>query len=148
QTVLGVSQIQNAVEPPATTSGSPAPAAHLRPTVATAVPVGTMPGTAVGVGTPRYVPAGELPPGTVVGEYKIDGKIGEGGMGVVYSATHPLIGKHAAIKVISAELGTDPVLVQRFVQEARSVNQIGHPNIVDVFAFGQLPDGRNYFVME
>ncbi|HEX5062855.1 MAG TPA: protein kinase [Kofleriaceae bacterium] len=118
----------------------------MKPTAAeTAVPSpGTMPGTVA----PRFVPVGELPPGTVVGEYKIDAKIGEGGMGIVYSATHPLIGKRAAIKVISAELGTDPVLVQRFVQEARSVNQIGHPNIVDVFAFGKLPDNRNYFVME
>jgi len=113
-----------------------------------AVTAATLQGTAVGLGAPRYVPSGELAPGTVVGEYKIEQKIGEGGMGAVYSATHPTIGKRAAIKVISAELGTEPVLVQRFVQEARSVNQIGHPNIVDVFAFGQLPDGRNYFVME
>jgi serine/threonine-protein kinase len=143
QTVLGVSQVAK--------PAAAAPTPNLRPTVAeTAVPVsaGTMPGTAVGTGAPRYVPSGELPQGTVVGEYKIDTKIGEGGMGIVYSATHPMIGKRAAIKVISGELGTDPVLVQRFVQEARSVNQIGHPNIVDVFAFGKLPDGRNYFVME
>ena len=90
----------------------------------------------------------ELVAGMVVGEYRIDKKIGEGGMGAVYSATHPMIGKRAAIKVISAALGTDASAVNRFVQEARSVNQIGHPNIVDVFAFGELPDGRNYFVME
>ena len=90
----------------------------------------------------------DLVPGFVVGEYKIDKKIGEGGMGAVYSATHPMIGKRAAIKVISAALGTNAEAVGRFVQEARSVNQIGHPNIVDVFAFGELPDGRNYFVME
>ncbi|MDX2090179.1 MAG: protein kinase [Kofleriaceae bacterium] len=85
---------------------------------------------------------------TVVGEYKIQKKIGEGGMGAVYSAMHPMIGKRAAIKVISAALSSDASAVQRFVHEAQSVNQIGHPNIVDVFAFGALPDGRNYFVME
>jgi serine/threonine-protein kinase len=90
----------------------------------------------------------DLLPGAQVGEYIVDKKIGEGGMGAVYSATHPMIGKRAAIKVISSALGTDASAVARFVQEARSVNQIGHPNIVDVFAFGELPDGRNYFVME
>jgi eukaryotic-like serine/threonine-protein kinase len=93
-------------------------------------------------------PTTDLVAGFVVGEYRIEKKIGEGGMGAVYSATHPMIGKRAAIKVISAALGTDASAVNRFVQEARSVNQIGHPNIVDVFAFGELPDGRNYFVME
>ncbi|HTL36718.1 MAG TPA: protein kinase, partial [Kofleriaceae bacterium] len=133
--------------PPTVAPG--APNANFRPTVAeTAAPLPTASGTGFVGGGQRFVPAGDLPPGTVVGEYKIDQKIGEGGMGTVYSATHPTIGKRAAIKVISAELGQDPVLVQRFVQEARSVNQIGHPNIVDVFAFGKLPDGRSYFVME
>ena len=107
----------------------------------------TVAGTAVGVAVPRSL-TGDLVAGTVVGEYRIDKKIGQGGMGVVYSAVHPLIGKKAAIKVIGADVGTDPIVVQRFIQEARSVNQIGHPNIVDVFAFGQLSDGRNYFVME
>jgi eukaryotic-like serine/threonine-protein kinase len=93
-------------------------------------------------------PTTDLVPGFIVGEYQIDKKIGEGGMGAVYSAIHPMIGKRAAVKVISAALGTNAEAVGRFVQEARSVNQIGHPNIVDVFAFGELPDGRNYFVME
>ncbi|MBI4510067.1 MAG: serine/threonine protein kinase [Deltaproteobacteria bacterium] len=90
----------------------------------------------------------DLPPGTVVGEYQVVGKLGEGGMGAVYSAQHPLIGKKAAIKVISPMLCTDASAVERFVQEARAVNQIGHPNIVDVFSFGELSDGRSYFVME
>ena len=101
------------------------------------------------IAVPRFPHnSGDLAPGTLVGEYRIEAKIGEGGMGAVYAAVHPLIGKKAAIKVIAAELGADPVVVQRFVQEARTVNQIGHPNIVDVFAFGKLPDGRNYFVMD
>src|SRR5213075_3104078 len=80
-----------------------------------------------------------LHPGTIVGEYTIERKIGEGGMGSVYLATHPLIGKRAAIKVISRTLSSDRTSVQRFVQEARAANAIGHPNIVDVFSLGTLP---------
>jgi serine/threonine-protein kinase len=91
---------------------------------------------------------GDLEPGEMVGEYRVDGLLGAGGMGKVYSATHPLIGKRAAIKVLHPALSVDPDAVERFVQEARAVNQIGHPNIVDIFAFGTLPDGRCYFVME
>ncbi len=90
----------------------------------------------------------DLQAGTIVGEYRIEGRLGEGGMATVYSAIHPLIGKRAAIKVMSQVLSADAAAVERFVQEARAVNQIGHPNIVDVFAFGTLPDGRSYFVME
>jgi len=90
----------------------------------------------------------DLAPGTTLGEYRIDRRVAEGGMGVVYAATHPLIGKLAAVKVLRKELCDDPLSLERFVDEARVVNQIGHPNIVDVFAFGTLPDGRSYFVME
>jgi serine/threonine-protein kinase len=140
QTFLGVSGVASPVS-------VAAPPARLT-AAETVLPQGTMPGTAVGAGGPRITSTADLRPGMAVGEYRIDAKIGQGGMGVVYSATHPMIGKRAAIKVISGELGSDTVLVQRFVQEARSVNQIGHPNIVDVFAFGKLPDGRSYFVME
>jgi serine/threonine protein kinase len=86
--------------------------------------------------------------GAMVGEYRIDGILGEGGMGKVYSATHPVIAKRAAIKVLHPELSMNKEAVDRFVQEARSVNQIGHPNIVDIFSFGTMSDGRCYFVME
>jgi serine/threonine-protein kinase len=86
--------------------------------------------------------------GTDVGGYLIDGEIGRGGMGVVYAATHPVIGKRAAIKVLKRSLSANPATVERFTQEARSVNQIGHPGIVDIFAFGALPDGRRYLVMD
>ncbi|MDB4964835.1 MAG: serine/threonine protein kinase [Myxococcales bacterium] len=84
----------------------------------------------------------------MVGEYRVEHKLGEGGMAVVYAATHPLIGKKAAIKVLSPILSADAGAVARFVLEARSINRIGHPNIVDVFSFGRLADGRSYFVME
>ncbi len=89
-----------------------------------------------------------LAPGTMVGEYRVEGLVGEGGMGQVYGAVHPVIGKRAAIKVLLPEICRNQQMVERFVMEARAVNQIGHPNIVDVFAFGALPDGRQYMVME
>lgn len=89
-----------------------------------------------------------LTAGTMVGEYQIEKPIGEGGMGVVYGAVHPLIGKRSAIKVLHPKLSADRESVARFIQEAQAVNKIGHANIVDIFAFGTLRDGRAYFVME
>jgi serine/threonine-protein kinase len=95
------------------------------------------------------VDAGDLlAPGTTVGEYVIEGVLGQGGMGTVYAAHHPVIGKKAAVKVIRAALSANRRAVERFVLEARAVNQIGDPNIVDVFAFGSLADGRSYLIME
>jgi len=84
----------------------------------------------------------------MVGEYRIDRLLAEGGMGAVYIATHPMIGKRAAVKVMSSALCTVPSAVERFIQEARVVHQIGHRNIVDVFSFGELDDGRAFLVME
>jgi hypothetical protein len=99
--------------------------------------------------TPIGIPREEdLRAGTMIGEYRVEGKLGEGGMATVFAATHPLIGKKVAIKVISRRLCSDLHAVERFIGEARTVNQIGHPNLVDIFAFGVLPDGRAYFVME
>ena len=89
-----------------------------------------------------------FPEGTTVGEYEIEQKIGEGGFGAVYRAMHPLIGKHAAVKILSREFSANPQMVSRFVAEARAVNQIRHRNIIDIFSFGQLADGRHYYIME
>jgi eukaryotic-like serine/threonine-protein kinase len=86
--------------------------------------------------------------GADVGGYVVERELGRGGMGVVYAATHPIIGKRAAIKILKHSLSRNPGIVERFLQEARSVNQIGHPNIVDIFAFGTLDDGRSYLVMD
>ncbi|XXY20830.1 serine/threonine-protein kinase [Sorangium sp. So ce216] len=90
----------------------------------------------------------DLAPGTPVGEYRIEAKIGVGGFGTVYRAMHPVIGKAAAIKVLSRQCSANPQLVSRFVAEARAVNQIRHRNIIDIFSFGALEDGRHYYVME
>lgn len=92
--------------------------------------------------------SGDLTEGFVVGEYQIEAKIGEGGFGAVYRATHPMIGKSAAVKVLSSAFSANRELSARFVNEARAVNRIKHGNIVDIFSFGTLPDGRLYFVME
>jgi len=90
----------------------------------------------------------KLTSGTLVGEYQIQERIGEGGMGTVYSAIHPIIGKKVAIKVLAGRLAKNKNAIRRFVLEARTVNDIRHPGLVDIFSFGQLTDGRHYYVME
>jgi serine/threonine-protein kinase len=86
--------------------------------------------------------------GTEVSGYLVKGRLGQGGMGIVYEGEQPLIGKRVAIKVLRPEVAEDPEVVKRLVAEARAVNQVGHRGIVDVFGFGQLPDGRHCMLME
>jgi serine/threonine protein kinase len=85
---------------------------------------------------------------TMVGEYRVTGVIGEGGMGTVFSGEQPLIGKRVAIKILKSNLSDDGDVVDRFLAEAKAVNKIRHPNIIDIFSFGTLSDGEQYFVME
>ena len=104
------------------------------------------------------VPTEELPDsdpstdpllGTVVdGRYRIEERIGEGGMGVVYRAVHTALNKVLALKVLRGEMAKDAEVVQRFMQEAQSASSIGHQNIIDISDFGRLRDGSVYFVME
>jgi serine/threonine protein kinase len=86
--------------------------------------------------------------GQTIGNYRITAKLGEGGMGVVYLAEHPVIGKKVAMKAIHPQLSRNAEVVSRFMTEAKSVNQIGHEHIVDISDFGNTPDGEFYFVME
>ena len=90
----------------------------------------------------------DLEPGRMVGEYRVESKIGEGGFGSVYASVHPLIGKRAAVKVLNRQWSSNPQMVSRFIAEARAVNQIRHKGIIDIFSFGALDDGRQYYVME
>jgi len=82
------------------------------------------------------------------GRYHIERKIGEGGMGVVFSARHAVIERPLAIKVLKREVMRDTATIKRFVQEAKAASRIGHPNIVDVTDFGTTTDGLTYQVME
>src|SRR5256885_4443332 len=86
--------------------------------------------------------------GDTVAGYVIGERIGAGGFGEVYEARHPVIGKDVAIKVLHHRYSDDTDAVARFVAEARAVNLIKHPGIVDIFDFGELPDGRQFCVME
>ena len=90
--------------------------------------------------------------GVTVGEviadkYVIVSRLGSGGMGAVFEARHRTIGKLVAIKILRADLATDPQQAARFLQEARAANEVTHRNIVEVLDFGSH-DGRPYMVME
>jgi serine/threonine protein kinase len=86
--------------------------------------------------------------GQTVGNYQVTAKIGEGGMGAVYLAEHPVIGRKAALKVIHPQHARNPEVVTRFVNEASAISRIGHEHIVDVTDFGRTLDGDFYFTME
>jgi len=91
--------------------------------------------------------------GKSIGNYLIKSKLGEGGMGAVYLGEHPLIGKKVAVKVLLEELAAKEDIVQRFFNEAKAVNDIGHQNIVDIVDFGKIKVEGNhndtvYFIME
>ena len=86
--------------------------------------------------------------GTRVGNYQIVALLGEGGMARVYTATHLELGKKVAIKVLSAQVAAMPDVVRRFRVEAQTVSNLDHGNIIDIFDFGTLPDGRLYYLME
>jgi eukaryotic-like serine/threonine-protein kinase len=91
----------------------------------------------------------EAPSRTTVlgGRYRLDGLIGEGGMGAVHRATDLTLERQVAVKVVRPQ-ASSPETRERFLREARSTAQIRHPNIVEVFDFGQTGAGELYFVME
>jgi serine/threonine-protein kinase len=83
-----------------------------------------------------------------IGQYRVTGVIGRGGMGVVYAAEHALLGRPAAIKVLLPALSQQQDIVTRFFNEARAATAIRHPGIVEIYDFGWTPDGAAYLVME
>ncbi|MEW5738339.1 MAG: serine/threonine-protein kinase [Myxococcota bacterium] len=85
--------------------------------------------------------------GEIFGVWELLEVLGSGGMGDVYRARHVRLGREAAVKVLRDELAAMPDVVQRFFQEARVVNEINHPHIVQIFDFVEEPR-RVYCVME
>ena len=103
----------------------------------------------VSKGKPKAVQPSVGLVGDVIGNYRIVEPLGEGGMGTVFRVEHVVLGRNYALKVLRGRaFERDPGAAQRFVREARAAARVRHPNIVDVFDFGYLGDGRPYFVME
>src|ERR1043166_6266586 len=82
------------------------------------------------------------------GKYRLDERLGGGGMGTVYRATHLLIDRPVALKVLSQRFVGDQSAQQRFRREARAAGRMQHPNAVTVTDFGATDDGYLYIVME
>jgi len=96
--------------------------------------------------TPDVVPALV---GTVLdGSYRIEGLLGEGGMGAVYAARHLRLEKRMAVKVMARELTANAEALARFRREALVTSGLGHPHIVQVFDFSTTPTGEPFLVME
>ena len=85
---------------------------------------------------------------TLLDQFRIEEKIGTGGMGSVYRAHQSTINRDVAIKILHPDLANNADAVRRFQREARISTALDHKNVVRVFLFGQLPDGSLYLVME
>lgn len=87
-------------------------------------------------------------PGSQIGPYQVVRLLGEGGMGAVFEAVHQAIGRKVAIKVLHPEFARNKEITTRFFNEARAVNIVDHPGLVQISDYGQLSDGTTYIVME
>ncbi|HST43210.1 MAG TPA: serine/threonine-protein kinase, partial [Conexibacter sp.] len=85
--------------------------------------------------------------GTTVAGCRIDGTIGQGGMGIVYRAEQLALGRVVALKLLSQELAGDPEFRARFQEEARLAASLDHPHVVPIHAAGESEDGDLYIVM-
>jgi serine/threonine protein kinase len=85
--------------------------------------------------------------GKSLGQFRIVEKIGAGGMATVFKAYQPMLDRHVAVKVLPDYHARDPIFKERFLREARSVAKLDHPNIVQIYLFGE-EDDSTYIVMQ
>src|SRR5512134_464038 len=88
-----------------------------------------------------------LDPGTQLGPYRIASMLGEGGMGEVYRAHDPRLGRDVALKVLPADMASDPARLERFTREARAIAALNHPHIVTIYSTEEA-DGIRFLTME
>jgi serine/threonine-protein kinase len=89
-----------------------------------------------------------LQAGQELGNYRVIRKIGTGGMGQVYLAEHPIIGKKVALKVVHRDLAARPEVLMRFTKEAKAVGMVAGDHVVAIHDFGATPEGECYYVMD
>jgi hypothetical protein len=93
-------------------------------------------------------PTADLVGQVVADRYHIIRKLGEGGMGAVYLGEHVKMGRKSAIKVMNPSMASDPDAISRFNREAANASRISHPNVCQIYDFGETPDGTIYLAME
>src|SRR5262245_38403797 len=84
----------------------------------------------------------------VAGRYRLEARLGEGGMGIVYRARHVLIDRVVALKLIRPDLRGETHLRAWMLREARAANRVDHAHIIDIHDIGETEDGELYLVME
>jgi hypothetical protein len=85
---------------------------------------------------------------TVAGRYRLESRLGEGGMGIVYRARHVLIDRVVALKLIRPDLRSETHLRAWMLREARAANRVDHAHIVQIHDVGETDEGELYLVME
>src|SRR4051812_28614699 len=98
--------------------------------------------------TRAAAPADAMLGKVVAGRYRLEARLGEGGMGIVYRARHVLIDRVVALKLIRPDLRGETHLRAWMLREARAANRVDHAHIIDIHDIGETDDGELYLVME